>query len=121
MWVKEKSMFNFGLFTTHLPYLVFIAAYLFYLLSGVGNEAPESGVHESSDKIIVCQSCHPDAAGPGQRIAFYDSLYARLNESSSLRSPAFYPAETTTATPDERIKGERYSYQAFTRPPPFMG
>lgn len=121
MCVKEKSMFNFGLFATHLPYLVFIAAYLFYLLSGVGNEAPERGVRESSDKIIVCQSCQSDVAAHSQKVAFYDGLYTRINESAALRSPNFQNAQIINASPNERLTGEWYSWQAFCRPPPSVG
>lgn len=121
MQVKENSMFNFGLFTTHLPYLVFITVYLFYLLVGAGNKALDDGTRLSSDKIVVCQSFQSDLAAQSQKVTFCDCLYDQLNISTKLKAPDFNNTQLFLVSPDERVKGERYTYQTFSRPPPFLG
>lgn len=67
-------MFTFGIFTTHIPYILMVAFYAYFLLFGVNQTA--EGKVEIAEKSITVQVHlnNSDVQSPANTYTFYSSL-----------------------------------------------
>ena len=113
-------MFNFGLLSTHLPYLVFVAAYVFYFFTSSGNEPIVADGVQSSEKVVVQKGEFSQIEDSCKKIAYYDAFYASIGNSSPTLKTTI-PKAFFRVLPDEAIYSCYISFALFSRPPPVQG
>lgn len=116
------SMFNFGLLSTHLPYLVFVAAYVFYFITSAGNETMVADVVQSPEKVIVQNNIEAFVQNVDKQVAYYDAFYISVDDgvsSGCLQNNLI--RNFIRVMPDDKINSRNFSFALFSRPPPIIG
>jgi hypothetical protein len=115
-------MFNFGLLSTHIPYIVFIAAYVFYFLTSPANETMDDDAMQAPEKTIVQEKIPVPGGVVDQRTACYNTCYASQGEMPSVGLVKAYPVRRLfLSAPDDKIPVRHIGFALFSRPPPSIG
>lgn len=110
-------MFTFGIFTTHLPYVAFMAFYAYFLLFGVNKAV--SGEIETHEKFCKTQWIVQKHFNKDDVKAFHYSDF-NCDEIQNQRHSVF---ETKPGIIPPEFQAlffisEKYTTQLFCRPPP---
>lgn len=112
-------MFNFGLLTTHLPYMVLVVAYVFCLITYPGSKSADEAMKFSSDKNIITEiRAFEDTIET--TALFYDFFYSKINDASLEIFAEIDKSALFKINSDERFLGEPHCFKSFSRPPPII-
>lgn len=115
-------MFNFGLLSTHLPYVVFIAAYVFCFITCGGNKALDVDDVQPTEKIIVQKNIPVVVDNNDSGVSFYDAFYVGISASAKSKILDGFKIEGFVSIISVvNISGARYIFEMFSRPPPKLG
>ena len=120
---KPEMMFNFGLFASHIPYVVFIAVYLLFLLTHSINKLNGKDSLSIPDKnenyiVLNADEFHENS------ITVYDSQSDDIQIFISPKTQVLTPEGRVLfrfIIPAEDIQYHNLYYSLFSRPPPFIG
>ncbi len=108
-------MFTFGLFSTHMPYVVMVVFYaLYFLFASPSFNAVTENNAEAGDETpeLVETSQHPTP--PVSNFNF--SVYVdHVNSSTCLKFPV---TEIYYSPPDKNPEADGFHFCLFSRPPP---
>ena len=116
-------MFNFGLLVSHIPYIVFIAAYLLYLLTQTiyklnDNEILSNAVNTENRILVSTGEIHED------NTAVQNTTFSAEDFLTSVVTRTVIPEkiiQLRIIIPPEDIHTRNLSYSLFSRPPPLKG
>lgn len=115
-------MFQFGLFSTHLPYIITVVAYLlsygFYAFDSSG-QAPEPD--QKVDSYVVATSLSPsysaDLSGSFVLGASSASYCCEPVPVNGVKPPCFRACISLFYPPNERLVARKAFFHLFSRPP----
>lgn len=115
-------MFNFGIFTSHIPYIVFIAVYIIYLLTHTINKLNDNATSSIPDKKANCIVLHTGEFHESY-ITAQNVQYDDIDLFISAVNQTGIPEEIILfrfIIPPEDIPVHKLFYSLFSRPPPFI-
>jgi hypothetical protein len=110
-------MFTFGLFSTHMPYVVMVVFYALYFLfaspsfNAVAENTAEAD--EETPELVETAQFPTSPASNFHYSVFVDNVYS----STCLKFPV---KEIYYSPPDKNPKAEGFHLWLFSRPPPFL-
>ena len=115
-------MFNFGLFASHIPYIVFIAVYILYLLTHTITRLNNNETTSIPDNKENCVVLNIDEFNESN-INVQDAQYDDLDLFISAVNKTVIPEKIILfrfIVPPEDIHIQNLFYPLFSRPPPFI-
>jgi hypothetical protein len=110
-------MFTFGIFTTHFPYLAFVAFYAYFLLFGVNKASSgEIQISENQHKIEIYANSH-FSGSINNAIHFEKAVSAHLQKANIYYSP-FEQKINFPVFRNTEYRQTYFSLALFSRPPP---
>jgi hypothetical protein len=110
-------MFTFGLFSTHMPYVVMVVFYALYFLfaSPSFNAVAENTAEADGEtpELVETAQFPTSPASNFHYSVFVDNVYS----STCLKFPV---KEIYYSPPDKNPKAEGFHLWLFSRPPPFL-
>lgn len=113
-------MFNFGLFSTHIPYLIMVLLYVVYYISTLlgGNVSLTEKETKNTSQTLSYEISFQTA--PKKNISTYQASFKQCTlqpKKTKSKKPQYY------STKKERmlvlpVFEEGYSFSLFSRPPP---
>ena len=115
----KAGMFNFGIFSTHLPYIAFVSFYAFFFLFGLSKSNAEkfdtkSPVFKSSTYVtqhIYFSGDHDHNENQDLHFYFYHSFNSDLPPPTPSGFFGFHL---------QKIKQSHLCFNLFSRPPPVV-
>lgn len=107
-------MFNFGLFSSSIPYFVIVVVFVFYYLTGALFGTPKNEQQTlSANEIVYLQSMGHQRSNT--RAAYYFSLKIDKQKSVPPLSPPVYAPQSNNSLVRNGI-----NHKYFCRPPPSL-
>lgn len=108
-------MFTFGLFSTHMPYVVMVVFYVFYFLFAALTPAPLT-TNDASQLQNRIEWTETKIQSPNQIYNWYFGI--EKNDNSLILCFKFPEKEKTKSPPGNFTTFEGFSNIFFNRPPP---
>lgn len=114
-------MFNFGLFASHIPYIVVIVGYLLYLATYSFNKISDAD-QGNSQYSANSYEISPDEVQDGQKnIALHNAekkQHQKLVDQQNYLPNVFYWRDIVPMVNAKKLVSGGFSYHLFSRPPP---
>ncbi|MBN1789107.1 MAG: hypothetical protein JW830_01335 [Bacteroidales bacterium] len=119
-YYDNTPMFNFGLFSTHLPYIVIAAMYVLYLGSIALNKLGSKEIEQAATALVIKPT--DQASNPDLKIIHYQEIQDKdFHAEVIIAKRDFTPRDLPPILlyiPDFKIT-DQYSFSSFfSRPPP---
>jgi hypothetical protein len=112
-------MFSVGIFSTHIPYIAFVAFYAYFLLFGINQSS--SGKFQTADKVLKIEfQSEKYYASSSSNLSYFDTAEVAVLRKMAFDEMLFKRKRTVFAVSDSKSQQNNYWATHFCRPPPVV-